>query len=84
MIMQMIDLSLKLSLTIIIIVWLYSSGTIFESEYYDKLVDLYTQPWWKWILIGLLIAGSVWCPSFAVALLMGIFFYFADIEALIK
>jgi hypothetical protein len=84
MILEMIDVSLKLSLTIVLIVWLYSSGTIFESEYYDKLVDLYTKPWWKWLVIGLLIASLMWCPSFAMALTMGIFFYFADIEALVK
>jgi hypothetical protein len=84
MIIEMIDATLKVSLSILLIVWLYHSGTIFESEYYDKLVDLYTKPWWRWLLVGLLILATLWCPSFAVALLMSIFFYFADIDSLVK
>ena len=84
MLMDMVDISLKMSLTIILIVWLYSSGAVFESEYYEKMVDLYTKPWWRWLLIALLILGTMWCPSFAIAMAMAMFFYFADIEVLVK
>jgi hypothetical protein len=84
MVIEMIDASLKLSLSTLLVVWLYYSGTIFESEYYDKLVDLYTKPWWRWLLVCLLIVAILWCPSFAVALLMSMFFYFADIDSLVK
>ena len=84
MTMEMVDTALKLSLTAVLIVWLFSSGSVFESEYYDKLVNLYTHPWWRWLLIALLVAGSMWYPVFAVAMMMAVFFYFADIEVFVK
>ncbi len=80
----MIDASLKLSLTAVLIVWLFSSGSVFESEYYDKLVNLYTHPWWRWLLICLLVAATMWYPVFAIGMLMALFFYFADIEVFVK
>jgi hypothetical protein len=80
--LDMIDISLKISLSIILIIFIYSSGSVFEVEYYNKLVELYTKPWWRWLLVGLLIASSLWCPTFTIALLLALFFYFADIEIL--
>jgi hypothetical protein len=84
MVISMIDASLKILLSIILLIWLYNFGTIFESEYHEKLVNLYTNPWWRWMLVGLLVISTEWCPSFAIALLMSIFFYFADINSLVK
>jgi hypothetical protein len=77
-----IEMALKLSLTIVIIVWLFQSGSVFEVEYYSKLVALSDYSWWKWLLMGLLIAGSIWCPSLGLALMLGIFFYLSDTEVL--
>ena len=77
-----VEMALKLSLTMIVIVWLFQSGSVFEVEYYNKLVAMTDYSWWKWLLIVLLVAASAWCPSLGLALLLGVFFYFADIEVL--
>lgn len=80
---QMLDLTLQLSLIIIVFIWLYTSGAVFEVEYYNKLVSLYTYPWWRWLLLVLLIVASSWSPTLAMGLLMALFFYFADIGIII-
>ena len=77
-----IEISLKISLTIVIIVWLFQSGSVFEVDYYNKLVAMTDYPWWKWLLIGLIIVSSMWCPSVGIALMLGVFFYLSDTEVL--
>lgn len=79
----MFDITLQLLLTVIVFIWLYTSGAIFEVEYYNKLVTLYTYPWWRWLLLALLLVVAQWCPTLSIALLMAIFFYFADIGIII-
>ncbi len=38
-------------------------GSIFEQEYTEKLTDLYIHPWWRLLIILLLLFSPMWCPS---------------------
>lgn len=84
MIPVMLDTTIKLFLLVLVFLWLFTAGSIFEVEYYDKLVELYTHPWWRWLLIALVIVSASWCPSLAIIFTLAIFFYFADIQVVIN
>jgi len=58
-------------------------STIFEEEYTKKLTNLYLQPWWRFLLVIMLLFASMWCPRVGILVLMFIFFYFSDMETLI-
>ena len=55
----------------------------FEAEYSKKLIDLYIQPWWRFLVVGLLIAAALWCPRVAIIVALVVFFYLSDVNALI-
>lgn len=55
----------------------------FEAEYSKKLVDLYIQPWWRFLVVGLLIASALWCPRVAIVVALVVFFYLSDMDTLI-
>jgi hypothetical protein len=55
----------------------------FEVEYSKKLVDLYIQPWWRFLVVGLLIAAALWCPRVTIVVALVVFFYMSDVDALI-
>jgi uncharacterized membrane-anchored protein len=57
---------------------------IFESQYSDKLIDLYTKPWWRILLVILIIASAIWCPRVGILVALVGFFYFSDMETLIS
>ncbi len=59
-------------------------STIFEEEYTQKLTDLYIKPWWRILLVILLIASSIWCPRVGILMALLVFFYLNDMEMLIS
>lgn len=62
---------------------LLNYSTIFEAEYNSKLIDLYTQPWWRLMVILLTISAAMWCPRVGILVTLLVFFYLADMETLI-
>jgi hypothetical protein len=72
------------ALSIVLVgVILLNYSTIFEVEYNSKLIDLYTQPWWRLMLILLTISAAMWCPRVGILITLLVFFYLADMETLI-
>jgi hypothetical protein len=69
-------------LLIIAIIIPYSS--IFENEYHSKLANLYTYPWWRILIVLLLLAGASWCPRVGILLALVVFFYLSDMNLLIS
>ena len=41
-----IDSAARTGLTIVLLLWLVSYGTVFEIEYNPRLVEMYKYPWW--------------------------------------
>ena len=59
-------------------------STLFEQEYNEKLMNLYTYPWWRFLLVFLVIASATWSPELAVFVALAVFFYLNDMNTLIE
>ena len=64
--------------------YLVMNSTIFEVDYGDKLIDMYIRPWWRLLLVMLVIASGLWCPRVGILLALVAFFYISDMETLIE
>ena len=53
-----IDSAARTGLSIVLLLWLVSYGTVFEVEYNSKLVEMYKHPWWR-MLVGLDLNGKI-------------------------
>lgn len=60
----------------------YSS--IFEEEYSKKLTDLYVHPWWRILVVMLVLTSAIWCPRVGILIALIVFFYLSDMNTLIK
>jgi hypothetical protein len=58
-------------------------STIFEEEYTQKLTDLYIQPWWRFLVVFLVITSAIWCPRVGILIALIVFFYLSDMNTLI-
>lgn len=59
-------------------------STVFEAEYGDKLIDLYMKPWWRILVVLLVVASAIWCPRVGVIVAVAAFFYLNDMETLVS
>ena len=60
----------------------YSS--LFEEEYTQKLTNLYIEPWWRFLIVMLVILAAMWCPRVGILVALLVFFYLADMGSLIS
>ena len=58
-------------------------GALFEEEYTQKLIDLYIHPWWRMLIVFLVIAAAIWCPTVGIMIALLVFFYLSDMNTLI-
>ena len=59
----------------------YSS--LFEQEYPRNLINLYVYPWWRIMVILLVVAAALWCPQIGLLIALVVFFYLSDMNSLI-
>jgi hypothetical protein len=78
-----VDGILRALSVILIGIILVKYSTIFEEEYTKKLTNLYIQPWWRFLIVFLLLTSIMWCPRVGILLALLIFFYFSDMDSLI-
>lgn len=64
-----------------IIIVLYSS--LFEEEYNKKLTNLYIYPWWRFLVVFLLVSSAIWCPRVGILIALIVFFYLSDMNTLL-
>lgn len=72
--------------TLIIIVFVFLAvfnSTAFEIEYSKKLINLYINPWWRLLVVSLVIAAAIWSPRVGILVALAAFFYLSDVGALI-
>jgi hypothetical protein len=69
-------------LTAIVLVAVFHS-TAFEVEYSKKLVNLYINPWWRLLVVALVVAAAIWSPRLGILVALAAFFYLSDVGALI-
>jgi hypothetical protein len=58
-------------------------STIFEEEYTQKLTDLYVHPWWRILVVLLVLSAAIWCPRVGILVALVAFFYLSDMNTLI-
>lgn len=71
---------LAVIITTIIIV---KYSTLFEEGYSKKLTDLYIYPWWRFLIVMLVLTASIWCPRVGILVALAVFFYLSDMNTLI-
>lgn len=64
--------------------YLVMNSTVFEVDYGEKLIDMYIRPWWRLLVVLLVIASGLWCPRVGIVLALVAFFYLSDMETLIQ
>jgi hypothetical protein len=60
----------------------YSS--LFEEEYTQKLTDLYIHPWWRALVVLLVLTSAMWCPRVGILIALIAFFYLSDMDILVR
>jgi FtsH-binding integral membrane protein len=58
-------------------------STLFEEEYTKKLTDLYIHPWWRILIVMLVLTSAIWCPRVGILVSLIVFFYLSDMNTLI-
>lgn len=58
-------------------------STLFEEEYTKKLTALYIHPWWRILVVLLLLTSAIWCPRVGILVALLVFFYLSDMNTLI-
>jgi hypothetical protein len=72
--------ALAVTLAAIIIV---KYSTLFEEEYNKKLTYLYIHPWWRILVVLLMLTSAIWCPRVGILVALIMFFYLSDMNTLI-
>jgi hypothetical protein len=79
-----VDNVLRLSVSLIIIVWLFSQAFLYQAEYPTQLVKLYREPLWRILLIVLVIAAFMWCQNVGILLALAVIMYITDLDTLTR
>ena len=59
-------------------------STLFEEEYSKKLTELYIYPYWRIMIVILVLTSAIWCPRVGLLIALIAFFYLSDMNVLIK
>jgi len=79
---SILDLSIRSSVIVLTLFCILLFGTVFESSYHVRLVELYAFPWWRILLVSTVVIGSMWCPRVGFVLALAAFFYLNDMNIL--
>lgn len=77
-----IDTIARLSVAILLGVWLLTIGMSFHAEYPRDLIELSGQPWWRLLMIVAAVSAAFWCPRVGVLAALAVILYLADLRAL--
>lgn len=69
--------------TVILAVIIVKYSALFEEEYSKKLTDLYIYPWWRIVIVLLVLTSAMWCPRVSILVALIVFFYLSDMNILI-
>ncbi len=79
-----VDNVLRLSAVVILCIWIFTRSLLYQAEYPTRLVELYPEPWWRALLLGLVVAAFIWCPNVGILLSLAVILYLSDLNALTK
>lgn len=64
-------------------VFLIQYSAVFEEQYSQKLTELYIYPWWRILVVLLVLTSAMWCPRVGIIVAFIVFFYLSDMNTLI-
>jgi len=75
-----VDILLRNIMILAFLIWNVIEGSVFQNEYPEAFVKLYTIPIWRLLLVILMIFASTWNHSLGIMVAFTIFFYVMDME----
>ena len=75
-----IEILLKNATIRAFLIWNVIEGSVFENEYPQVFVKLYTIPIWRLLLVLLMISAAIWNHSVGIMIAFTLFFYVMDME----
>lgn len=78
------DATARILVTFAFFAWNLYEGSVFESAYPGELVNLYSLPFWRFLLAITILVAAYWCPRVASMVALAIFFYIEDLEKLLR
>lgn len=78
------DAVLRIGVITALFGFLLLHGSVLEVQYPQNAVELYDFPWWRFLLVFLVIAATAWCPYVGMAAAIAVFFYLNDMFLLTK
>ena len=78
-----VDSILRTVIVVLACLFIVRYASLYEEEYNKKLIDLYVYPWWRILIVLLLIASAFWCPTVSIVIALLTFFYLSDMNTLI-
>ena len=64
-------------------IFLVNYSSLFEEHYSEKLTELYIHPWWRILVVLLVVTSAMWCPRVGIIIAFIVFFYLSDMNVLI-
>ena len=77
-----LDLIVRSGVILLIVLFILFSGSVFELSYPIQVVELYAVPWWRFLVVILVLVGTWWCPRVGFVLAIAAFFYLNDMHIL--
>jgi hypothetical protein len=77
-----LDLSVRSGVILLTIVFILLCSSVFEISYPMQIVELYAVPWWRFLVVLLVVIGTWWCPRVGFVLALAAFFYLNDMHIL--
>jgi hypothetical protein len=77
-----LDLSIRSGVILFTILFILFFSSVFELSYPTQIVELYTVPWWRFLVVFLVVIGTWWCPRVGFVLALAAFFYLNDMHIL--
>ena len=78
-----LDGIMRFMIIIVTCIFIVRYASLYEEEYGKKLIELYIHPWWRILVVFLLLASAVWCPTVSIVIAFLIFFYLSDMNTLV-
>jgi len=74
----------KIVATVFFLAWNLYYGALIHTPYPRALVSLYIYPFWRLLLVLLLVSAVAWSPRVGMMVSFAVFFYLMDMPHLIS
>ena len=77
-----LDSTMKLLVATSFFIWNVFEGSLFHTPYPAEWVYLFKFPYWRILLVLLVIVSAAWSPHVGVLVALAVFFYLGDLSRL--